>query len=183
MAFGGGAADALFGAGSGNVLTKITKWATVHFLRDGLDPRPCAGQCATHSNTPAFEKQVQQKQSQMPRCRAAPARPSASRQRQPAIHLPCAAIPADSAACNAAAANQRRHFETRPGQTADGGRRNAERGALRMDDGLLFWSPACVCWLPAASAANRPPTSPSSTTPSRNRLTRRSSTGTAGIPH
>ena len=25
MAFGGGAADALFGAGSGNVLTKITK--------------------------------------------------------------------------------------------------------------------------------------------------------------
>jgi preprotein translocase subunit SecG len=27
MAFGGGATDALFGAGSGNVLTKITKYA------------------------------------------------------------------------------------------------------------------------------------------------------------
>jgi preprotein translocase subunit SecG len=27
MAFGGGAADALFGAGSGNALTKITKYA------------------------------------------------------------------------------------------------------------------------------------------------------------
>ena len=26
LAFGGGATDALFGAGSGNVLTKITKW-------------------------------------------------------------------------------------------------------------------------------------------------------------
>lgn len=27
LAFGGGATDALFGAGSGNVLTKITKWS------------------------------------------------------------------------------------------------------------------------------------------------------------
>lgn len=27
MAFGGGTADALFGSGSGNVLTKITKWS------------------------------------------------------------------------------------------------------------------------------------------------------------
>jgi protein translocase SecG subunit len=32
LAFGGGAADALFGAGSGNALTKITKWATVVFV-------------------------------------------------------------------------------------------------------------------------------------------------------
>jgi protein translocase SecG subunit len=32
LAFGGGAADALFGAGSGNALTKITKWATVGFI-------------------------------------------------------------------------------------------------------------------------------------------------------
>src|ERR1700761_6984527 len=32
LAFGGGAADALFGAGSGNALTKITKWATVSFI-------------------------------------------------------------------------------------------------------------------------------------------------------
>ena len=32
LAFGGGAADALFGAGSGNALTKITKWATVAFV-------------------------------------------------------------------------------------------------------------------------------------------------------
>src|ERR1035441_2588141 len=33
LAFGGGATDALFGAGSGNVLTKITKYAaTIFFL-------------------------------------------------------------------------------------------------------------------------------------------------------
>jgi preprotein translocase subunit SecG len=32
LAFGGGAADALFGAGSGNALTKITKYAAVVFF-------------------------------------------------------------------------------------------------------------------------------------------------------
>jgi len=32
LAFGSGAADALFGAGSGNALTKITKYATIIFL-------------------------------------------------------------------------------------------------------------------------------------------------------
>ncbi len=32
VAFGGGATDALFGAGSGNALTKITKWAAGIFF-------------------------------------------------------------------------------------------------------------------------------------------------------
>ncbi len=32
IAFGGGATDALFGAGSGNVLTKITKWVAGIFF-------------------------------------------------------------------------------------------------------------------------------------------------------
>jgi len=32
LAFGGAATDALFGAGSGNVLTKVTKYATVAFF-------------------------------------------------------------------------------------------------------------------------------------------------------
>ena len=32
VAFGGGATDALFGAGSGNVLTKATKWFAVTFF-------------------------------------------------------------------------------------------------------------------------------------------------------
>jgi preprotein translocase subunit SecG len=65
MAFGGGAADALFGAGSGNVLTKITKWATGIFFATAL----ILGlvQKSIHSsNSPAFEKAVEQKQTQMP---------------------------------------------------------------------------------------------------------------------
>jgi preprotein translocase subunit SecG len=32
VAFGGGATDALFGAGSGNMLTKITKWSAGFFF-------------------------------------------------------------------------------------------------------------------------------------------------------
>ncbi|MEI6569104.1 MAG: preprotein translocase subunit SecG [Verrucomicrobiota bacterium] len=32
MAFGGGTTDALFGAGKGNVLTNITKWAAIAFF-------------------------------------------------------------------------------------------------------------------------------------------------------
>jgi preprotein translocase subunit SecG len=32
LAFGGGATDALFGAGSGNALTKITKYAAISFF-------------------------------------------------------------------------------------------------------------------------------------------------------
>jgi protein translocase SecG subunit len=36
LAFGSGAADALFGAGSGNALTKITKYATITFLAMSL---------------------------------------------------------------------------------------------------------------------------------------------------
>ena len=65
IAFGGGAADALFGAGSGNVLTKITKWATGIFFAMCLI-LGLVQLGANHSNTPAFEQAVEQKQSQMP---------------------------------------------------------------------------------------------------------------------
>jgi protein translocase SecG subunit len=66
MAFGGGTADALFGAGSGNALTKITKWATGIFFAMALILGAVEEGAAHRSNTPAFEKAVQQKQSQMP---------------------------------------------------------------------------------------------------------------------
>ena len=65
LAFGGGAADALFGAGSGNALTKITKWGTVVFivltlglgyLQDNLH--------AGDTNSSNFLKSVGQKQMQ-----------------------------------------------------------------------------------------------------------------------
>ena len=63
LAFGGGAADALFGAGSGNALTKITKYATIVFF--GLALSIGVLQDRTHrGNSAAFEKQVEQAQTQ-----------------------------------------------------------------------------------------------------------------------
>jgi preprotein translocase subunit SecG len=66
LAFGGGAADALFGAGSGNALTKITKWAAGIFF--GLALVLGYSQDSLHrgSNASAFEKAVQEKQMQAP---------------------------------------------------------------------------------------------------------------------
>jgi preprotein translocase subunit SecG len=65
IAFGGGAADALFGAGSGNVLTKITKWATGIFFAMALI-LGSVKEIAHRSNSPTFLKDVQQNQTQMP---------------------------------------------------------------------------------------------------------------------
>jgi len=66
MAFGGGAADALFGAGSGNALTKITKWATVIFFLLALGLGYFEDQLHSKSSASEFEKQVQQKQMESP---------------------------------------------------------------------------------------------------------------------
>ena len=63
LAFGGGAADALFGAGSGNALTKITKYSAIIFFVLAL----VIGMMQDRShlgNTAAFEKQLQQIQTQ-----------------------------------------------------------------------------------------------------------------------
>jgi len=62
LAFGGGAADALFGAGSGNTLTKITKSATVimfvlALLLGYMEEK------MHRSNAGEFTKGVQEKQS------------------------------------------------------------------------------------------------------------------------
>ncbi len=78
IAFGGGAADALFGAGSGNVLTKITKWATGIFFMMALI-LGLVDESAHRSNSPAFEQAVEQKQSQMP-ARVPPSTPLPSTQ-------------------------------------------------------------------------------------------------------
>lgn len=63
LAFGGGAADALFGAGSGNVLTKITKYATVVFFALALILGVMQDRLH-RANTSEFEKQFQQQQQQ-----------------------------------------------------------------------------------------------------------------------
>jgi preprotein translocase subunit SecG len=78
LAFGGGAADALFGAGSGNALTKITKWAAgiffamlllLGYLQDNLNHGPSASE---------FEKAVSEKQMQTPVPTQPPVAPTTS---------------------------------------------------------------------------------------------------------
>ena len=66
MAFGGGAADALFGAGSGNALTKITKWATVVFFGLALILALLQGELHKQGGASAFERHVQEKQMETP---------------------------------------------------------------------------------------------------------------------
>jgi len=66
LAFGGGAADALFGAGSGNVLTKVTKYATVAFFVMALLLGFLQSRQHTRNDASEFEKQVQEKQMQAP---------------------------------------------------------------------------------------------------------------------
>ena len=62
IAFGGAAADALFGAGSGNVLTKVTKYATIIFFGLALVLGYLQNQVHNQGNVLEFEKQLQQKQ-------------------------------------------------------------------------------------------------------------------------
>jgi preprotein translocase subunit SecG len=67
MAFGGAAADALFGAGSGNVLTKVTKYSTMVFFALALVLGYLQDRVHKQGSALEFEKQVQQKQQmQMP---------------------------------------------------------------------------------------------------------------------
>ena len=58
MAFGAGTADALFGAGSGNALTKITKYATIVFLALALGLGRLQSWAHSSDNGDAFKQQV-----------------------------------------------------------------------------------------------------------------------------
>jgi preprotein translocase subunit SecG len=78
LAFGGGAADALFGAGSGNALTKITKYATVIFFALAILLGYLEERVHNSGNASEFEKQVQQKQMQTPIAEPPAAAPLAS---------------------------------------------------------------------------------------------------------
>lgn len=81
LAFGGGAADALFGAGSGNALTKITKWAIGIFVVLAIVLGILVNKMY-HGNAAEFERQLQQKQNQTPALAPTPA--PAQQQSQPA---------------------------------------------------------------------------------------------------
>ncbi len=64
MAFGGGTADALFGAGSGNALTKITKYTAVVFLALALFLGMIQSKSRSDAAAANFSKLVEQKQQQ-----------------------------------------------------------------------------------------------------------------------
>ena len=78
MAFGGAAADALFGAGSGYVLTKVTKYATVAFFVLALFLGYLQDRVHKKSSAVEFEKQVEQKQMQLPVSAPQPITPPAA---------------------------------------------------------------------------------------------------------
>ncbi|HEU6448219.1 MAG TPA: preprotein translocase subunit SecG [Verrucomicrobiae bacterium] len=82
LAFGGGAADALFGAGSGNALTKITKWATVTFIIFAIILGVLENKI--HHGSSVFEQQLEQKQNQTPAMAPTPSPAPAQQQSQPA---------------------------------------------------------------------------------------------------
>lgn len=72
VAFGGGATDALFGAGSGTVLTKVTKYAAIAFFGLAL----LVGTLQSHSSAKNREgnikKLIEQEAQQLPATQPAP---------------------------------------------------------------------------------------------------------------
>jgi preprotein translocase subunit SecG len=90
LAFGGGAADALFGAGSGNVLTKVTKWAVVVFFVLALGLGYLQDKVYKKSGASEFEKKLEQQQMQTPVSAPQPMTPSASQPAAPPVSQPAA---------------------------------------------------------------------------------------------
>ncbi len=84
IAFGGGTADALFGAGSGNALTKITKYATGALLVLALVLGYLQDKAHQNTSGATFAQQVEQQQMQKPIA------PSMSQQKAPASTAPSA---------------------------------------------------------------------------------------------
>jgi preprotein translocase subunit SecG len=78
MAFGGAAADALFGAGSGNFLTQTTRYSTIALVVIALGLGYVDDRLHNLNSGSEFEKAVQQAQSQMPATTPAPVGPSSS---------------------------------------------------------------------------------------------------------
>ena len=65
IAFGGAATDALFGAGTGNVLTKVTKYATVVFFLLAMVLSVMQSNYY-HSDTREFQRKVEREGKQQP---------------------------------------------------------------------------------------------------------------------
>jgi preprotein translocase subunit SecG len=93
VAFGGGATDALFGAGSGTVLTKATRYAAISFFILALFVGVLQSKFSAKHRTTEFERAVQQQSSQLP---AAPAAGQTAPLTQPAA-TPAAPVAAPAA--------------------------------------------------------------------------------------
>lgn len=93
IAFGGGTADALFGAGSGNVLTKITKYATGILLVLSLILGYVMDKAHNRTNGSDFEKMVEQQTQQKPLAPATPPAATAPAQTPPTASLPAVTAP------------------------------------------------------------------------------------------
>jgi protein translocase SecG subunit len=99
LAFGGAATDALFGAGSGNALTKITKYATIAFFV--LLMLISVIQSSSRSGSASgFEKAIEQQNKQLPGAMpsgspsATPAAVAGSNAAPVQLQLPPSVIPA-----------------------------------------------------------------------------------------
>ncbi|HEV2691291.1 MAG TPA: preprotein translocase subunit SecG [Verrucomicrobiae bacterium] len=103
LAFGGGTADALFGAGSGNALTKITKWSTIIFLVLCVLLGYMQDKAHSQDNAADFAKKVQEKQMQV--AAPAPTTQPATQTAPPAASTPTATIPAGISGAAASATN------------------------------------------------------------------------------
>jgi protein translocase SecG subunit len=86
IAFGGGTADALFGAGSGNALTKITKYATGALLVLALVLGYLQDKAHQTTSGATFAQQVEQQQMQKPI--APSSQPAPASQTPPANAMP-----------------------------------------------------------------------------------------------
>lgn len=96
LAFGGGAADALFGAGSGNALTKITKWAALFFMLLAI----ALGwvEVKMHNgNDSALEQGIEQQQQMQSSPQMKPAAPQQQQAPSSSAAAPAPAMPLTSA--------------------------------------------------------------------------------------
>lgn len=87
MAFGGAAADALFGAGSGNLLTQTTRYAAIALFVLALVLGFLEDRLHNQNNGSEFEKAVQQKQAQTPIATPPPVEPANSQAAMPTNNL------------------------------------------------------------------------------------------------
>lgn len=92
LAFGGAATDALFGAGSGNVLTKVTKYATVVFFVLAM-LLAVMQNSLYHRSTSEFQRQIDTggAGAPLPPAQAAPTAPAP---RAPEAGAPAPTVPA-----------------------------------------------------------------------------------------